>query len=268
MPDGTPVQRSPVRSCHSVLLLKWTAFSRLAERFNLSDYAYAHRGLWTADGLTENSLEALLAAADNGLGIEFDVRPAADGVPIIFHDPVLERMTAETGAVADRTSKDLLGLPLNGGGEIVSLATLLEAWPGETPLLCELKIDGPTDPETFAQQVGAMLLSHEGPAAAMSFSPQAVAALPSDLTRGQLILPSEMTGQTDLTSIATAAVDYFACHTSDASNESLQTARGQTPLITWTVKSAEACAALAPLTDSQIFEGFDSALAKHHILNT
>ena len=75
-------------------------FSRLAERFTLSDYAYAHRGLWTADGLTENSLEALLAAAENGLGIEFDVRPAADGVPIIFHDPVLERMTGEAGAVA------------------------------------------------------------------------------------------------------------------------------------------------------------------------
>ena len=243
-------------------------FSRLAERFTLSDYAYAHRGLWTADGLTENSLEALLAAAENGLGIEFDVRPAADGVPIIFHDPVLERMTAETGAVADRASSDLLGVRLQGGGEIVSLATLLEAWPAETPLLCELKIDGPTDPARFAKQIGAMLQSHKGPAAAMSFSPQAVAALPDDLTRGQLILPSEMTGETDLTSIAAVAVDYFACHTSDAGNESLQAVRAGTPLITWTVKSAEECATLAPITDSQIFEGFDSALAKRHILNT
>lgn len=243
-------------------------FLRLAERFTLSDYAYAHRGLWTADGLTENSLEALLAAAEAGLGIEFDVRPASDGVPIIFHDPVLDRMTSESGAVSERTSDNLLGLPLTGGSEIVSLESLLDVWPGKTPLLCELKIDGPTDPSDFAQQVGAMLQSHKGPAAAMSFSPQAVAALPNKLTRGQLILPSEMTGETDLTSIAAVAVDYFACHTSDAKNESLQTVRERTPLITWTVKSAEECAALAPITDSQIFEGFDSALAKRHILNT
>ncbi|MCR9078032.1 MAG: hypothetical protein NXH78_02935 [Hyphomonadaceae bacterium] len=240
----------------------------MAEAFKPSEFVYAHRGLWTEDGMTENSLEACLAAAENGLGIEFDVRPAADGVPIVFHDPVLDRMTAETGSVETRQSKDLIGTALKGGGEIISLEHLLSVWPATTPLLCELKIDGDTDPDRFAADVGGMLLDHSGPAAAMSFSPLAVGALPANLMRGQLILPARMSGADDLTAIAPGPVDYFACHVDDAEHPSLKTAREKTPLVTWTVKDADTCATLAPLTDSQIFEGFDPALAKRHILNT
>lgn len=244
------------------------ACSRLADAFKLSDYVYAHRGLWTEGGLTENSLDAFLAASEAGLGIEFDVRPAADGTPVVFHDPVLDRMTGRTGSVADHPAKNLIGTPLIGGGAIISLEDLLTAWPATTPLLCELKIDGDTDARRFAATVSAMLLDHHGPAAAMSFSPIAVDALPSRLVRGQLILPSEMSGAEDLTDIAPGPVDYFACHVSDARHPSLQNVRADVPLITWTVKDVSTCAALAPVTDSQIFEGFDPSLAKRHILHT
>ena len=242
--------------------------SRLANRFELSDFVYAHRGLWTEGGLTENSLEACLAAAEAGLGIEFDVRPSADGVPIVFHDSVLGRMTDREGIVEQLHSTELLGLPLRGGGTIVSLSELLTRWPGRTPLLCELKIDGNTGPVAFAGAVSTLLMEYRGPVAAMSFSPQAVAALPKQMMRGQLIIQSDMTGHTDLPAIAQTEVDYFACHTSDAGHASLQTVRAKTPLVTWTVTDPETCNALAPLTDSQIFEGFDPELAKRHILNT
>ncbi len=240
----------------------------MAEAFEPSDFVYAHRGLWTKDGLTENTLEALLAAADAGLGIEFDVRPAADGVPIIFHDPTLDRMTDRTGPVAGLTSLELIATALNGGGEIVTLETLLSAWPRKTPLLCELKIDGLTDPNRFAQHVGAMLMDYDGPAAAMSFYPAAVRALPEGLMRGQLIVQTSMSGAQDPSAIAPGSVDYLACHISDADHPSLQTARKDKPLLTWTVTDEATCRALAPRTDSQIFEGFDPALAKRHILNT
>lgn len=239
----------------------------MAERFKLSDFVYAHRGLWTQDGLTENSLDALLAAANHGLGIEFDVRPAADGLPIIFHDPVLDRMTDQTGRVEASPSAILSGMPLKGGGEIISFEHLLAVWPCTTPLLCELKVDGDTDPTAFAGRVSALLDDHAGPAAAMSFSPIAVAALPSSIMRGQLILPSDMTGAKDLTAIADTKVDFFACHVSDAAHASLQIGRDHTPIVSWTVKDEDTCLALAPFTDSQIFEGFDPALAKRHILH-
>ena len=163
----------------------------MAERFNFSDYAYAHRGLWTPDGPSENSLKAFLLAAEHGFGIEFDVRPSSDGVPIVFHDPKLDRMTEENGATEDRTAAELVGLELQGGGEIISLEDLLTAWPATTPLLCEMKIDGNTDPEAFCRSVAALIADHNGPAAMMSFSKVAVAAIPDDITSGQLIAPSE-----------------------------------------------------------------------------
>ena len=240
---------------------------RLAESFDLAAFAYAHRGLWTQDGPTENSLEAFMAAAANGLGIEFDVRPAADGVPIVFHDPVLDRMTSETGRVEARASHQLIDLPLTGGGKIVSLEALLQVWPGETPLLTELKIDGATDPSHFARRVSELLLAASGPVAAMSFSTEAVAALPKTLMRGQLIAPSNGKGTKELAATPTVTVDYLACHIRDAHDQSLQAGRHQRPLITWTVRTAGDCAILAGVTDSQIFEGFDPDLAKRTILN-
>ena len=239
----------------------------MADRFQISDFAYAHRGLWTDGGLTENSLEACLAAASEGLGIEFDVRPSRDGVPLIFHDAALDRMTHETGKFEDRSVAELLGTPLKGGGHIISLEHLLSVWPGDTPLLCELKIDGQTHPATFARTVGDLLLAHHGPVAAMSFSRRAVAALPDTLMRGQLIAPSSETGHSNLAETPTVSVDYLACHVSDAQNKTLQIARATLPLITWTVRSEAECLSLLKLTDSQIFEGFDPALAKRHILN-
>ena len=244
-----------------------TASLRLADRFQISDFAYAHRGLWTIGGLTENSLEACLAAAAEGLGIEFDVRPSKDGVPLVFHDPVLDRMTDESGRFEDRTADALLGLSLKGGGEIISLERLLTLWPAQTPLLCEMKIDGNTNPTAFTQTVADLLLTHSGPVAAMSFSRRAVAALPASLMRGQLIAPSSDTGHDDLAATPRVPVDYLACHVSDVKNETLQHARNTLPLITWTVRREADCLALSDFTDSQIFEGFDPVLAKRHILN-
>ena len=242
--------------------------SRLPKRFKLSDFAYAHRGLWGPDGPSENSLEAFLLAGEMGFGIEFDVRPSSDGVPIVFHDPLLDRMTSHKGYVAARTAEDLTAIPLKDCGHVITLEMLLRHWPNQTPLLCELKIDGETDPVSFAKRVGEDLLACEGPVAGMSFSPEAVAALPKKLVKGQLIQPSEISGETNLAESPKTKVDYLACHTSDAGNATLQFARRDMPLITWTVKDAATCEALSSITDSQIFEGFDPALAKRHILNT
>ncbi|MEL7109839.1 MAG: glycerophosphodiester phosphodiesterase family protein [Pseudomonadota bacterium] len=240
----------------------------MAERFRLADFAYAHRGLWSASGPPENSFRAFKAAADQGLGVELDLRPSADGAPMIFHDPVLDRMTDRSGVFESYSAKTLIGISLNGGGTIPRFEDLLREWPAKTPLLCELKIDGRTDPVSFAETVANLLSTVTVPAAMMSFSTEAVAATPETIMRGQLILPSAQSGADDLAGTPTVSVDYLACHTSDAGDPGLQAARKNHPLVCWTVTEIDKCAALAPLTDSQIFEGFDPALAKSHILNT
>ena len=54
----------------------------------LTNKAIAHRGAWKNTGYTENSLGSLKSAIELGCGAsEFDIWMAADGVPIINHDP-------------------------------------------------------------------------------------------------------------------------------------------------------------------------------------
>lgn len=238
----------------------------MAEHFTLSDFAYAHRGLWSTFGATENSLAACLAAANAGLGIEFDVRPSAEGMPMIFHDAILDRMTDQSGLFEYYSAKELETIELKGGGTIFSLETLLENWPGETPLLCDIKIDGKTDPAEFAQTVGELLTAYSGPAAAMCFYRKAVAALPSTLMRGQLINAQIRIGEDSfkawLANIDTDIADYIACHTTDAERARVRADKLDIPLVVWTVKDVETSQRLKPIVDAQIFEGFDPTIVK------
>ncbi len=56
----------------------------------------------------ENTLAAFQMAIDVGAdGIEFDVRLAKDGVPVVIHDAELERTGREPGLVSELTSAEL-----------------------------------------------------------------------------------------------------------------------------------------------------------------
>lgn len=71
-----------------------------------------HRGL--AGLAPENTLASLSAAAAHGLAmVEFDVRLSKDGVPLVFHDDLLERTTDGHGPVAARDWADIA--PLDAG---------------------------------------------------------------------------------------------------------------------------------------------------------
>ena len=62
----------------------------------------AHRG--ASARAPENTLEAFQCALDDGAdALELDVRLSRDGVPVVIHDPTLDRTTDRTGTVADLT---------------------------------------------------------------------------------------------------------------------------------------------------------------------
>ena len=238
----------------------------MARRFALKEFAYAHRGLWTKDGLPENSLGSFRAAADAGLGIEFDLRPAGDGEVMVFHDPLLERMTGAAGEFEALPASTLKAHRLNGGDEPVpSFEDLLSIWPHDLPMLAEMKIDGNTDPAAFARRVGARLMDWPGRAAAMSFSDIAVRALPEGLMRGQLIAPSAQYGETYFDAFAEAAIadgiDYLAVHYTDAARAADATAGKDMPFVVWTVRTEADLAAMKPYSRAVIFEHFSPALA-------
>ena len=81
---------------------------RVAER-RAGTILLAHRGACTL--ATENTLEAYAAAMDYGAdGCEVDVRRTADGVFVMFHDDMLDRLTDGFGEVEQLSYTDLLAL--------------------------------------------------------------------------------------------------------------------------------------------------------------
>jgi glycerophosphoryl diester phosphodiesterase len=98
----------------------------------------AHRALH-APGRAENSLAAVAAAVTAGYGIEIDVQLTSDGRAVVFHDETLDRLTAQTGLVRDRHSRELAAIPLPGGGTIPLLREVLAAVAGRVPLMIEIK---------------------------------------------------------------------------------------------------------------------------------
>lgn len=75
-------------------------------RLMLPPRVIAHRG--AAGDAPENTLEAFELAWQEGAdGVEFDVQLSSDGVPVIIHDPCLNRTTSGRGRVRDHSIRDL-----------------------------------------------------------------------------------------------------------------------------------------------------------------
>ena len=242
----------------------------MATDFDPRKFRYAHRGLWSANGPPENSLEAFRRARTAGLGIEFDVRPARDGTPIVFHDDTLDRMTKRTGKTEDLNAKELGRLSLGGSSEHVpTFLELLRIWPYQLPLLTELKIDGKADPEAFARRVGDRLSRWKGFAAAMSFSEAAVRALPRGLMRGQLIGPSSRIGEDEFDTVAGRAIrdgiDYLSVHHTDVERASDKVAGTRLPVVVWTVRTVEDLNRCAARKAAIIFEQLDPELVSERL---
>jgi glycerophosphoryl diester phosphodiesterase len=95
----------------------------------------AHRGDWRR--APENTIPAFLAALDvpGCDGLEFDVRAAAGGVPVVIHDETLDRIQGVAGRVADLAPDELErhGVP--------TLEDVLHAVPRRAFLDVELKGD-------------------------------------------------------------------------------------------------------------------------------
>ena len=111
----------------------------------------AHRGLHDAKaGVIENTAPAFAAAIAKGYGIECDLRPAADGTPIVFHDERLDRLVEARGEVAALSPAELTRLAYRRAGSpgtrIITFADLIDLVDGHVPMLVEVKSEwGPPD---------------------------------------------------------------------------------------------------------------------------
>jgi len=231
----------------------------------LTERPFAHRGLHGAR-VSENGMAAFDAAIAGGFGIECDVRLSRDGVPVVFHDAVLDRMTAAAGPIAERSAAELEGVTLPDGGGVPRLSTLLERCAGGTPLLIEIKIDRWREAAPLCAGVAQALARHGGGAAAvMSFDPVAMrwfARHAPDVVRGMVVTQQgkrKLRGRIERAlALALARPDFIACDIRDLPSPFAARCRGKgLPVLTWTVRDAADRARAAAHADQIIFERAD-----------
>ncbi len=238
----------------------------------------AHRALHDrAQGRPENSRAAVRAAVDHGYGIEIDLQLSADGVPMVFHDHHLMRLTGEAGAVAERTAEELGRLALKGGDEgVPRLAEVLALVAGRAPLLIEVKDQshalGPVE-GVLEEATVAALRGYDGPVALMSFNPHSVMALRDaapDLPRGLTTCdfdPTEpdwspagearLSHLRDIADFDAAGACFVSHHWKDLARPRLAELKAASvPVLCWTIRTPEQEAEARRIADNVTFEGY------------
>jgi len=235
----------------------------------------AHRGLHDhRQGRIENTAPAFLAAIEHGFGIECDIRPAAGGLPVVFHDDSTERLLDEHLPVTALTQADLCRLRYRDqSSSILRYGEILELVAGRTPLLVEIKSDWEEPDLTFLDEVVRLSCGYSGPLALMSFDPAVmsrVRARAPDLARG-LVVTGMRPGDpltrklglrrifklSQLLEAEPVAPDFYACNVSDLMCHAISYARKVRglPVFAWTVRTAEEYEAARRWADAPIFEG-------------
>ncbi len=73
----------------------------------------AHRGGGTL--APENTIAAIKVGLEHGFrGVEFDAMLAADDVPVLMHDPTLERTGLMSGAISELAAAELERVDVGG----------------------------------------------------------------------------------------------------------------------------------------------------------
>ena len=146
------------------------------------DAPFAHRGLHDCGGIfgfdrTENSPSAFRSAIRAGYGIELDLQLSSDGVPVVFHDNSLQRLTKLDKKVSDLEIKFLKELRLPNNESIPIFHEFLELVSGQVPVLVELKDqDGflGSNIGRLEHAVAKALSKYYGPIAVMSYNPYSI----------------------------------------------------------------------------------------------
>lgn len=241
----------------------------------LTDYDYAHRGLYDNDrGIPENSLTAFERAVNAGYGIELDVRETRDHQLVVHHDENLERSCGDIRRVCDVPLAELQQLKLFGTDSYIpTLTEVLGVVNAQVPLIVELKTDFHNP--MLAQQTYDMLRRYPGVYCVESFDPSAIRWFRKHaptVVRGQLAFMSELKGYSFSSKLKRLCLGYLLVdfigrpdfiaygYETDANISFRLVSSVFRPLLAaWTVRDADTSRALREEYDIQIFERFKPA---------
>ncbi len=103
-------------------------------------FIVAHRGASAYE--PENTLRSIRRAIEMGAdAVEVDVRMTSDGVPVIMHDPTVDRTTNGKGEVRYMSLEEIESLDAGLGEKVPRLDEVLDEVKGKVDLLIELKVD-------------------------------------------------------------------------------------------------------------------------------
>ena len=231
----------------------------------LREEPLAHRGLHVPDGVPENSLAAFAAAAAAGYGVELDVTLSRDRVPVLSHDPTLERAAGRPERIADLTVAELAAVSLEGTREHIPTLAAALAVLREVPVMVELK--QPSLRVGLLESAVAHLLdAHPGPWCVAGFNPaslrwfrrhrpdaiRALTAGPINGARLPRMVRRRLAELRDLPGVAPHAVSYDLDGLPNPPCDAWRSRGGV--LVTWTATDQASLRRARGLADNVIFE--------------
>lgn len=243
----------------------------------------AHRGLHNpATGVVENSRQAFERAIQGGYAIETDLQLSGDGVPMVFHDATLDRLTDHSGKVSQLSAGQLQHIKLKESKDdatILRLSELLELTPQKTPLVIELKHqDSGQDQnnenanDELAKATCQAAEAIDKPIAFKSFDPNLLKSLRKHGFAGPLGIVTEAFKDDLAKEVLTfwqrmalrhlahypkTKFDFISCKHTDLNLPAVQIARKfGMKVMTWTVTSEPIERAARKRADQIVFEGY------------
>jgi glycerophosphoryl diester phosphodiesterase len=214
-------------------------------------------------------------AISRGYAIEIDLQLSRDGIPVVFHDYKLNRVTDEIGLISDRRAAELEKIVLKGGRKgIPRFDAFMSYVAGRVPVLIELKDQDGTlgdSPSVFEIAVCKILDKYTGPVAVMSFNPfmiERCAKLSPNIPRG---LITEVFKQEEWPNISklrcnklTKISDYFTAgatfishdHMDLKSDEVDRLKKAGATILCWTVRTQDEDIEARKIADSVTFENY------------
>ena len=240
------------------------------------DGPIAHRTLHDIKkGHPENSWEGLEAAIASGFAIEIDLQLSRDGIPVVFHDYELDRLTESSGLIADLDADELESIVLIGGKRCIPrFDNFMEYVAGRVPVLVELKDqDGALGDKITALEGAAceVLREYQGPVAVMSFNPNMIARcamLAPEIPRGLVL---DAFSETDWPKVSDtrrkelAAVTHYSnvgatfishSYSELHSEKIIELKKSGALIFCWTIRSKAQSKQAKRFVDSVTFEGY------------
>lgn len=228
----------------------------------LTERPIAHRGLHDLQkGRPENSMAAFTAACRAGFAIECDIQFSGDGVPMVFHDNTLDRLTDFKGPVRDRTAHSLAEINLAGTQEkIPTLANLLAYVAGKVPLVVEIKAPRASR-EAAATALDNIVRAYRGPLALMSFDGRLAGLLRGQIKDRPIGLVAEggiLSSLGQLMTLRRHGLQFLSYNIDHLPNPATVLTRRKLglPVICWTVRTTLQRKKSERWTDQMTFEGF------------